>query len=224
MFSSRIARIALASLTGLVILFITGQAKAQAAPDLPTIYEYEITVEGVTSHGDTNVHSDQTNYQPAENFRLTGQLFISAPVRAAGGALRPGRSNVCDVALKVANPIGAPQPGAVRFASNTLLQTLYGASRAIANAALDVADVQLDQANDVIVVNIDPANARTTQMNMFNVRGGMLAEPYQISAGQMVFRVNNEGQISGTYTFVGGGYMHPGTNRIDARFTGRRVK
>lgn len=181
-------------------------------PETQTYYTVVIT--GTTYFGNTNFPTAQTKYTPEQTFRLTGRLYVD---KGYAGHDR-------DVALIVGNPAGSPIAGSIWFASNTRAYAMPGfGSSSVVNASLDIGPVTIDEKAGTIQVDATDQNVtRSSLLNSYNVRSGLLANVYQILFGTMKLTFVKNGSVKGEFVFNGNGYIEPSSTAIVATIEGQK--
>jgi hypothetical protein len=191
---------------------------ALSATLIPQQGVYEVAVRGTTYSGNTNFLLPSTSFAPYQTFALNGLLIVTSTVDTANAS--NNGLNGRDVALNTGN-IGLGGAGVMQYATNTLLHRLFGGSSG-QNAAVDMAYVSTNARAGTIEVQVDTRRARISQLNTLFRGGGLLALPFQITAGTMHLRFTDGGRrLSGTLTFYGEGYIEAGTAAVQATFEGR---
>jgi len=182
---------------------------AAAVPRNPTYYQ--ITIDGATTH---------------QQFRRVALLLVTPPLQRTQVNFDNGQ-NARDLAIRSGNPSGAPEPGAIWFATNTSLYDAVGIPSNIDASNIDVAIVSVNEGQNLLRTVLDgrvgglPA-ARSTVLNNFNSRGGLTAGVYQIIQGEIRSQFSPDGQtVQGEMNLIGNGYIEPGQYRYVARFAGQ---
>lgn len=199
---------------------------ASALVAVPAVYD--ITLSGTTYLGDTTFPSAGTIWSPQTRVGLPGTLVL-LPTQDASGATFDNGINPIDVGLFAGNPPASPQPGAIWFATNTSVFREVGIGNVSQGlAAIDTAFVDFDTTSRTLSVVADgnfaglPA-ARTGQLNVFTMYGGVAAFPYQILLGSMSVQLQDAGQtIVGALDFAGTGYLNSNSARLIVTFSGVR--
>jgi hypothetical protein len=186
-----------------------------AAEVVPRAALYSIRISGQTSYG---------------SFVRNGALLVTPRIRAAGGVNFANGPNAREVGLFSGRPPSSPEQGAIWFATNTAIFQRVGIGNVNQGlAALDVAYVTAGPSSLRVRIDGDfyglPA-ARTALLNCMNASSGVLANVYQLIGGTMVvaFRGRRGSRVSGAVSFVGNGYIEPGSSPYRATFVGRRIR
>jgi hypothetical protein len=190
------------------------------ASNIPMQAAYDITIQGVTASGNTAFPQRNTVYSPVQRFRLSGRLVV-VPTQDRTGVTG---INARDIAIISGNPSGNPQAGATWFATNTRVFAMLGLGNSIQrNAALNAANVRIDEATGRMSIAIDQSVARACALNSFNIQGGLVAGVYQITIGRAELQFYDSGsRIRGEINFIGTGYIGPSNTAISASITGSR--
>ncbi len=196
----------------LFILLITGCKKEnESSSNIPVNSTYNIVVTG------------QGNFGPP--FQQSASLFIVPTI--ADGTQQNG-VNPVDVAIFTNQSPIVGAAGALYFATNTSLTSLIGSN--LGASAIDVAFVQVNQANRSVSIQIDgnvfgiPA-ARLNTLNIYNLTTGLFAQIHNILAGTVNFNLNGD-QVQGTIELGGSsGFQGPSISSLYvANFRGTRSR
>lgn len=153
---------------------------------------YDVTISGSVS---------------GHSFRRSATLRVVETISSAGTT---NDVNPVDVCLVSGNPAGQPQPGAIRFGSNTGCLPGSGA------ADLDLASVDSDDGT----ITVEPVeNMAATGGNLFTSSSSIAACPFFPVSGRLRVTVD-DGDVSGSVEFTGYGGALCGTTAYDAKISG----
>lgn len=152
----------------------------------------------VTIAGQTGQWNGTTgSYNVRESFRRSGYIYLEKNPVGSGTAVAIFSGSVVDFSA-----------GALHFVTNSYLLRHDTAIAAFnSQAMLPVATV--NESSSELVATIDPAAARTVQMNNFVVDSSAFATPKPILQGTVHVTVSGS-SISGNIELYGGGYIEPG--------------
>jgi hypothetical protein len=207
------------------------QSKKTKQQNVPKkLTSYRLTVTGTTFSGNTFIPLPETRYTPIENFRLPGVLSVEPMISKP--TFKNGR-NFRDVGLFVGNqppfigPVVDAAAGALWFATNNKIFRRLGGNFG-QESALDIAFVKGNDKKGTIKVRVHSDTsgnpARIVQLNNFNTRSSIVAAPKQILGGEMKLKFKNGGRrVKGKVSFVGSGFIEPGSFGYAASFKGKRT-
>ncbi|VVJ20337.1 Uncharacterised protein [Amycolatopsis camponoti] len=157
-----------------------------------TTGSYDVTISGSVS---------------GHSFRRSATLRIVETISSTGST---NDVNPVDVCLASGNPAAQPQPGAIRFGSNSGCLSGTGA------ADLDLASVDADGGT----IDVEPVESMAaTGGNLFTASTSIAACPYYPVSGRLRVTVDG-GDVSGSVEFTGyGGAFCPSTV-YDAKISG----
>ncbi|HEU0014620.1 MAG TPA: hypothetical protein VFQ45_13105 [Longimicrobium sp.] len=192
---------------------------AAAAGAVPEGGCYRSKLSGSTFYGNTRTPTSSTRYTRHADFRLDAWICL-LPGVAAPGNFKNG-VNPREVFVYSGSPAASPRPGAVWFATNSMVYWLAGLGGVSQQAAIDVAHVSMNAKAGTVSVRVHEPAARAVQLNSFTVRSGLTASLYQVIQGTTSLQFRNSGRnLSGSFDFIGTGYLYPGSSRVKATFTG----
>ncbi|QRN97907.1 hypothetical protein JRI60_02145 [Archangium violaceum] len=160
------------------------------------------------------VLAGQTSSGP---FQRAGLLFLVNPISLVGTT---NGINANDLFLISGAPSVVPEPGAIRFATNS---ALYGLVQGrCTQAALDFAFVAANPALGQLSIQPDFNIAAAAFLNNFNLLGGLLANVFLIQDGLMQVNLQNGGlSLAGQIQFIGTGFIFPSSQLYQANFVGQ---
>lgn len=190
------------------------------AADTPTTTETSTPETTTTEEGTTTSETEEARRSTTGSYDVTlsgsvsGHSFRrSATLRVVDTISSSGTTNdvnPVDVCLISGSPAGQPQPGAIRFGSNT--GCLPGSS----SADLDLASVDTD--GDTITV--EPVeNMAATGGNVFTSSSSVAACPFFPKSGRLRVTVG-DGDVSGSIEVTGYGGAFCGNTVYDAKISG----
>ncbi|WP_372670877.1 hypothetical protein [Amycolatopsis kentuckyensis] len=153
---------------------------------------YDVTISGSVS---------------GHSFRRSATLRVVGTISSSGST---NDVNPVDVCLVSGNPAAQPQPGAIRFGSNSGCLPGSGA------ADLDLASVEADGGS----ITVEPVeNIAATGGNVFTASSSIAACPYYPVSGRLRVTID-DGDVSGSIEVTGyGGAFCPSTT-YDAKISG----
>lgn len=189
-----------ATVAGLVgISGLTRDAQA-TVPTEPVFYD--ILLNGQTAYG---------------TFQRSARLHVYPPFDRTG--VSGNGVNARDIGLFSGNPGGAPEMGAIWFATNNRLYDAVGFRTTTGKAMVDIAAVTANPQTSTLSVDLDQRLTPTVQLNSMNSRGGLTAGVYQIVDGTVQLQFGPNGQlIAAVIDLVGNGYIEPGLTPYRAVF------
>ncbi|MCY1080881.1 hypothetical protein [Archangium lansingense] len=154
---------------------------------------------------------------PSGPFQRTGVLFLTGPITLVG---TDNGINPNDLILLSGTPDTFPEPGAIRFATNSALTNLLQAR--CSQAAIDFAFVGADPVAGRLDIVPDINIAAAGPFNQFNLNGGLFANVLQIKDGLMqVFFLQDGTLLTGQIQFLGTGFIFPSTVLYQANIVGQ---
>ena len=182
----------------LLAALLTGPSPHLVTGPAPQLVAEDGSGTPITIVGQTGQWNGMTrSYNLTANFRRSGNLYLEKNPLGSGTAIAVFSGSFADF-----------DAGALHFVSNSyLLRHDTAVASFNSEARLPVATVQ--QRSSALVATIDPAAARTVQLNNFVVGGSALATAKQILQGTV--RVTGSGSsMRGEIELYGGGYIEPG--------------
>jgi hypothetical protein len=110
------------------------------------------------------------------------------------------------------------RPGAITFATNS--QGFHVDPNVVAPtlAAIDVAQVQADPAAGTLQATLDPATARTVQVDLFRTSASFVSAPAQILVGTLSLQFAADGRtLTGSFDLAGNGLIEPGNTQLPVK-------
>lgn len=150
-------------------------------------------------------------------FQRTGVLFLTGTITVFG---TNNGINQNDLILLSGSPGTFPEPGAIRFSTNSALTNLIQAR--CSQAALDFVFTATDPVAGRLDIAPDFNVAAAGAFNQFNVAGGLFANVLQIRQGLMqVFFLQGGTVLTGQIQFLGAGFISPSTAVYEANLVGQ---
>ncbi|MGW5724084.1 hypothetical protein ACWEVP_48520 [Amycolatopsis sp. NPDC003865] len=185
----------------------TGETTSETTE--PTTEEETTTSETEEARGTTSGSYDVTisGSVSGHSFRRPATLRVVDTISSSGTT---NDVNPVDVCLVSGNPAAQPQPGAIRFGSNSGCLPGSGA------ADLDLASVDADGTT----ITVEPVeNIAATGGNVFTASSSIAACPYYPVSGRLRVTID-DGDVSGSIEVTGyGGAFCPSTS-FDATISG----
>lgn len=186
---------------------------------------YELAIQGTTYVGNTNFPGPTTVYTANANFGTARNAILAVePTIPASNSNTD--ANVLDVGLYVGNvEDGNIVAGEIHWASNNAVHLLYQILTdvsGIQGSSIDETEQAFDPNARTLTVDIDPNKAPITNFDAFLKGSSILTIPAQIVDGEVSLQFSSSFHtITGSATFIGNGFIEPGSSAWQASFVGR---
>ncbi|MEV4279627.1 hypothetical protein [Actinoplanes xinjiangensis] len=180
-------------IAAVVTALLLGAPASAALP--PAVASWRVTVSGTVS---------------GSPFTVGGTVTLHRTVTRAGTA---NGLNAGDVCLKAGFPAGLPATGAIWYGTNS---ACFG----VARANVDLAYVTVT--SNQITAKPD-GRLRALMANTWMKRSAATTCPYSPAGGTAVYRVDDNGSLSGTLRLQGQGGAYCGPSGYHATVTGVRI-